>query len=322
MTIPKSLSTELSQSRPVITVVATIYNSELAIKDFVGRCRRVLTLIAASKFEIILVDDNSTDGSLRAALAEREHCPEIVIVELARNYGQHLALLAGLRFAKGELVVCMDGDGDEDPGWIVDFLTARKSTGADIVIGSVENRRRSLTYRICRTVFLKTLGVSNLSSRNETTARLMTSRVVDAMTQYLESEFYFGGVMQELGFKRTYVPVSKLESHPTGYKLPQLLRQARSSITSFSVLPLRLLFFWGLLISIVAAIGITIVVAFALLTRVPDQVGLISVLLAITFFGGNSLLALGLIGEYLSTVLTETKRRPQYHIRDVHRTAS
>ena len=316
------MSSELSQSRPVITVVATIYNSELAIKDFVSGCRRVLTLIAASKFEIILVDDNSTDGSLQAALAEREHCPEIVVVELARNYGQHLALLAGLRFATGELVVCMDGDGDEDPEWIADFLTARKSTGADIVIGSVDNSRRSLTYRICRTVFLKILGDSNLSSRNETTARLMTSRVVDAMTQYLESEFYFGGVMQELGFKRAYVPVWRVESHPTRYKLPQLFRQARSAITSFSVLPLRLLFLWGLLISFAAAIGITIVLAFTLLTRVPDQVEWISVLLAIAFFGGNCIFALGLIGEYLSTVLTETKRRPQYHIRDVHRTES
>lgn len=314
-------SSEPTQGRPAISIVATVYNSELAIKDFVGRCRTLLTQIAATSFEIILVDDNSTDGSLQAALAEQKHCPEIVVVELARNYGQHLALLAGLRLATGQLVVCMDGDGDEDPAWIADFLAVQKSTGADIVIGSVQNRRRSLTYRFCRTVFLKTLGIPNLGLRNETTARLMSSQVVDAITKYVESVFYFGGVMQELGFQRAYVPVLKVDSHPTRYKLPQQFRQARSAITSFSKVPLRLLSLWGLLMSVAAAIGITIAFAFALLGRAPNEVGLISIVLTIVFVGGNSLLAIGLMGEYLLSVIKETKRRPQYHIRDIHRTA-
>lgn len=322
MNASEALISEPSRSRPVLTIVATVYNSELAIKDFVGQCRQVASLLAVTSFEIILVDDNSTDGSLGAALAEREHCAEIVVVELARNYGQHLALLAGLRFARGEFVVCMDGDGDEEPGWIAEFWKVQKSTGADIVIGSGIDERRSLTYRVLRALFLKILGVRDLGSKNETTARLMTSQVVDALTQYVESVFYFGGVMQELGFQRAYVPVRKVKSHPTRYKLLQQFRQVRSAITSFSVVPLRLLLLWGLLVSFAAAVFIAMLLAFALLGIVPNGVGWISIMLTLIFFGGNSLIALGLIGEYLSTVVNETKRRPQYHVRTVHRTTS
>lgn len=306
-------------NRPVISVVATIFNSELTVKNFVGRCRRALTLTAGSKFEIILVDDKSTDGSLGAALAELQQNSEIVVIELARNYGQHLALLAGLRFATGEFVVCMDGDGDEDPAWIADFINAQKSTGADIVIGSSEPRRKSLTYRTARTLFLRILGSPNLSSRNETTARLMTSQVAEALTQYSESSFYFGGIVQQLGFQRVYVAVSKADFHPTRYGRVRLVQQALAAITSFSVRPLRLLALWGLLVSGVAFIGFTTVLALALLGTVSTSLGWVSIMLTIIFFGGNSLLALGLIGEYVSTVLSETKRRPQYHIRKVHR---
>jgi len=304
--------------QPALSIVATVFNAEASLTDFVDRCWSVANSLTPEDFEIVLVDDYSSDDSLGVALAVRERLPRIAVVELARNYGQHLALLAGVRCTRGKLVFCMDGDGDEDPNWIEGFLEAHRSCGADLVIGSNDLARKSFLYRRARSIFIRLLGLRDLRSQNETTARLMTRQVADALTQHTEANFYLGGVMHELGFQRKYLSVGKLDSHATRYTFKRSIRQVSSAITSFSTVPLRLLLIWGLLMSTAALIGFAAILSLTLLGRLQSGGGWISILLSIIFFGGNTLFGLGLLGEYISTVVTESKRRPQYHVRRFH----
>jgi putative glycosyltransferase len=224
-----------------LSIVSTIYNSETAIEQFIERSEKVAKALVADSFEIILVDDGSSDASLNRALSAQKLHDQIIIVQLSRNYGQHLALLAGLRLAKGDSVVCIDGDCDEDPEWITEFWKVQNETGADVVVGSQQKVHASKFYRTSRIAFLKLLGLKDLSNANETTARLMTRQVATALAQSKESKFYFGGVMAELGFQRVYVPVEKTKSFPTRYTPILLIQQVLSAITSFSTVPLRVL---------------------------------------------------------------------------------
>jgi len=307
-----------NQRQPALSIVATIFNAEASLTNFVERCWSVANKLTPEDFEIVLVDDHSSDDSLSVALAARERLARIAVVELARNYGQHLALLAGVRSARGKLVFCMDGDGEEDPNWIASFLEAHESTGADLVIGTNSFKRKSFFYRRARLIFVRILSLHNLRAQNETTARLMTRQVADALTQLTEVNFYFGGVMHDLGFKRKYVSVGKPDFHPTQYTFRQRMRQALSAITSFSTVPLRLFLIWGLLISTAALTGAIALLTLVVLGVLQSGGGWISVLLAVIFFGGNILFGLGLLGEYFSTIVRESKRRPQYHVRTFH----
>jgi len=279
----------------------------------------VAEALVASEFELILVDDCSTDGTLEAAIAESQEHSEVVVVELARNYGQHLAILAGLRLANGEMLVCIDGDCDEDPRWIEEFWQVQKITEADIVIGVNQTPQKSLVYQQLRFLFLLILGLRDLRLRPETTARLMTRQVASAVVQHAESSFYFGGVMNKIGFKRAYIPVAKGARDKTRYSLRLLIRRALEGVTSFSTRPLRVFFLWGLLITILSALAALTVISLALTGRIPAGAGWISVLLTVTFFGGNVLLGIGIIGEYLLRVVSEVRRRPQYFVRGIHR---
>lgn len=304
--------------QPELSIVATVFNAEASLSDFVERCWGIANELTSEGFEIVLVDDHSSDDSLSVALAARERLAGVAVVELARNYGQHLALLAGVRCARGKLVFCMDGDGEEDPNWIAGFLEAHESTGADLVIGSNNLEKKSFLYRRARSLFIRVLGLRDLKSHNETTARLMTRQVADALTQHTEVSFYFGGIMHDVGFKRKHISVSKPESHPTRYTFKRRVRQVSSAITSFSTVPLRLLLLWGLLVSTVALTGFAAILTLTLVGKLESGGGWTSILLTVTFFGGNILCGLGLLGEYVSTVVRESKRRPQYHVRRFH----
>jgi putative glycosyltransferase len=302
-----------------LSIVAPIFNSRSTIREFVERCRVVAEALVANEFELILVDDCSTDGTLETAIAQSQEHSEVVVIELARNYGQHLAILSGLRLAKGEMLVCIDGDCDEDPRWIEEFWHVQKITEADIVIGVNHKPQKSLVYQQFRFLFLLLLGLRDLRLRPETTARLMTRQVASAVVQHAESRFYFGGVMNELGFKRAYVPVAKGAAHKSRYNLRLLIHQMLDAVTSFSARPLRIFFLWGLLITILSALAALTIISLALIGRIPAGAGWISVLVTVTFFWGNTILSIGIIGEYLLGVVSEVKRRPQYFVRRIHR---
>lgn len=302
-----------------LSIVSTIYNSESTIEQFVERSEKIARSLVADLFEIILVDDGSSDGSLTRALSAQKVHDKIIIVQLSRNYGQHVALLAGLRIAKGASVACIDGDCDEDPEWISKFWKAQNETGADLVIGSQQKIRSSKFYRAGRIAFLKLLDLRELSNSNETTARLMTRQVANALMRNKESKFYFGGSMVELGFHRIYVPVEKNKSVPTRYTPIERVRQAMTAITSFSTVPLKILFLWGVIVSIAATSAAVAGFAFYLSGVLTTGQGWYSLLIITTFFGGNVLIGLGIIGQYMATIVIESKRRPQYHIRRIHR---
>ena len=302
-----------------LSIVSTIYNSESTIEQFVERSEKIARSLVADQFEIILVDDGSSDGSLTRALSTQKVHDKIIIVQLSRNYGQHAALLAGLRIAKGASVACIDGDCDEDPEWIGKFWKAQNETGADLVIGSQQKIKSSMFYRASRIVFFNLLGLRGLSNSNETTARLMTRQVANALVRNKESKFYFGGSMVELGFHRIYVPVGKNKSVPTRYTFIKRVRQAITAITSFSTAPLKMLFLWGGIVSIAASTAAVVGLALYLTGAIENGQGWFSLFTITTFFGGNILLGLGLIGQYIATAVIESKRRPQYHIRRIHR---
>lgn len=322
MAILKRGQDTVSSSPVSLSIVAPIYNCAPFLEDFVSACKAVASGLVGHNFEIVLVDDGSTDASVEIIRRIQVSYPEIVLVELSRNFGQHMALLAGLRHAVGADVACLDGDGDEDPAWIAQLWERREKEGTDLAIAVSERSSRSFLYQSLRSLFGFLLGNSSSTKRHELTARLMKRPVVDGVSQFVEQGFYFGGAMDSIGFSRTYVIFEKGNRKTSGYHLFSRIRLAILAVTAHSVLPLRVLSLWGLFLSVLSALVVITLIINGMTGTWPAGIGWISILVVVTFVGGNSLFALGVLGEYLAVATNEAKRRPQYHVRAVTRNST
>ncbi len=305
-----------------LSVVTTMYRSEATIAEFIRRASAAAGAIT-SDYEIVVVDDGSPDRSLDIATAIARDDPHVKVVELARNFGHHKALMTGLQHASGDYCFLIDSDLEEAPELIERFWATLHETGNDVVYGMQQHRAGNLLRRftgyIAYRIFnwLIPYGIPS----NHLTVRLMRRNYVDSLLLHRETQLIIGGLWVITGYRQQGMFVDKKDKGSTSYSIGRRWKAMLDSVTNFSEAPLIGIFYTGLFISFISALlGV-----FALGRWVmggPTPAGWLSVMLSLWFLVGLAILFIGIIGIYLAKVFIETKNRPFTIVRAVHTSRS
>jgi polyisoprenyl-phosphate glycosyltransferase len=276
-------------------------------------------------YEIVLVDDGSTDRTAEVVREELLRRPNLVLVRLSRNFGHQLAATAGIELATGEAVVLMDGDLQDPPELIAQFV-ARWREGYDVVYAVRRTRKGESPFKLFTAgVFYRTIKrLTKVSIPVDTgDFRLMSRRVVDALRRLPERHRFLRGMVSWVGYRQTGVEYDRDERSwgATKYPFAKMLRFAIDGITSFSDIPLRFASYFGFSVSAIAFVYALVVVVAKLLRVYPPGYtpGWASTIVAVVFLGGVQLISLGILGEYLGRIYDEVKGRPLYLIGDIER---
>jgi putative glycosyltransferase len=300
-----------------------LYRSARHLEEFHRRVTAAARAVTAD-YEIILVNDGSPDESLATALALFGRDDHLRVIDLARNFGHHKAMMTGLSYAKGDLVFLIDSDLEEEPELLAPFVETLRQSEADVVYGVQATRRGGFLERISGWAFFK---IFNLLSHiaipsNLVTVRLMTRRYVSALVTHRERETMIAGLWAITGFKQVPIVVNKQARTTSTYGLAHKVAILVNSVTSFSDKPLVFIFYLGSLIVVLA----TLTAGYLVMRRLffgELLAGWASLIVSVWLLGGLTLFSLGIIGIYLSKVFLETKQRPYTIIREIHdRTSS
>ncbi len=276
------------------------------------------TALAGIDYELLLVDDGSTDrtAELVASLAASE--PRLRPITLSRNFGHQAALTAGLDHATGDAIVMLDSDLQDPPELIVDLLD-RWREGADVVYAvrrqrEGEGRFKLATARGFYRAFSKLAQIE--LEPNSGDFRLLDRRALDALGEMRERNRFLRGMTVWVGFTQTAVAYDRDPRYAgeTKYTLRRMIRFAFDAIASFSHLPLQVATALGFLFSAIAFLGIPVAIVF----RATGQFvpGITTVLFVVLLLGGIQLITVGIIGEYIGRIYEEVKGRPLYVLRD------
>jgi putative glycosyltransferase len=295
-----------------------MYRSAPYLREFHQRVSAAAAQLTPD-FEIVFVNDGSTDDSLDIALQLVKDDPRVRVVDLSRNFGHHKAMMTGLAHSRGRLVFLLDSDLEEDPALLLDFRPEMERTGADVVYG-VQNWRKGgwfekVSGRVFYTVFnwLSPVRVP----RDVLTARLMTRRYVDSLVAHRDREVFLLGLWTITGFAQVPFVARKVSKARTSYDFARRVSLLVNSVTSFSNRPLVYIFYLGLLISVAASVAGAVLIV----RRVFNGVflaGWPSLIVSVWLLGGMTILSLGVIGIYLSKIFSETKDRPYTVVRAIH----
>ena len=311
---------------PVLSIVVPLYNEEGNVAPLVERIVAIAgRLEGAPSYEIVLVNDGSTDRTLeriREEVARREH---IVLVNLSRNFGHQLAASAGMDIAAGDAVILMDGDLQDPPELIADFVTKWRE-GYDVVYAVRRTRKGESPFKLftARLFYRIIKRLTKVSIPVDTgDFRLMSRRVVEALNRSPERHRFLRGMVSWVGYNQIGIAYDRDERHSgiTKYPLPKMLRFAIDGITSFSDVPLRFASYLGFISSAVAFLYALIVIGYKPFSLNPPGYtpGWASTIVAVLFLGGVQLISLGILGEYIGRIYDEVKGRPLYLISDIER---
>ena len=297
-----------------LSVVVPVYNEGEGLLAFHARLARVMNGLG-EKWEVVYVNDGSRDNSLAVLEGLRADDPACAIVNLSRNFGKEIAMTAGLDHARGAAVVMIDADLQDPPEVIPDLVAAWRQ-GWDMVYAQRRVREgETWLKRATADAFyrmMQRVGRVRLP-RNTGDFRLMSRRVVDALLQLREHHRFMKGLFAWVGFPSVAVPYDRAPrfAGQTSFDYWKLWNFALEGITSFTVMPLKVATYLGLVTALFAVVygGQIIVRTLLFGNPVPGYPSLMAVVL---FLGGAQLVTLGIIGEYLGRVFNETKGRPLY----------
>lgn len=301
-----------------LSVVAPMYNEAANLDRFFERLVPVLDGLGSS-YEIVCVNDGSSDETLSRLLEHRRRAPAITVIDLARNFGKEIALSAGLEHARGAAVVPIDAD-LQDPPELIAELVARWREGYDVVYATRRSRRgEGWLKRLTANAFYRVLDrLTEIPIPRDTgDFRLLDRRVVDALIRLPERTRFMKGLFAWVGFRQTAVLYDRQPRHAgtTKWNYWRLWNLAIDGITSFSSIPLKVWGYVGLVLSLLAFLYAAFLVLRTLAFGI-DVPGYASLMVVILFLGGMQLITLGVIGEYLGRIYTEVKGRPLYLVRE------
>jgi polyisoprenyl-phosphate glycosyltransferase len=303
----------------MFSLVIPVYNEEQLIDNLVPRVVSAVSSFTV-EYELLFIDDGSTDGSVKKLLTYRLANKKIKIISLSKNFGHQAAFTAGLELSTGDIVAMMDGDLQDPPELLAGMFQKIKNEGFDIVSGKRIGRkgRSHLTLYtfIFHLIFKNIGGIENME--NAGNFSMMTREALSALLSLKEKVRYMPGLRSFIGFNQgtvEYIREDRLKGEPK-MSLSKLFSLANDAIFSFSRFPIRLCLYLGIL-------G-TIVFMFAGIYVLVDKmlgfaiVGWSSTLLSLYFLGSIQLIFLGILGEYIFRIYKESQNRPLYFIRKIH----
>jgi glycosyltransferase involved in cell wall biosynthesis len=308
-TLPAARSLEL------LSVVTPMFNEEATAESFY---ERVCTALEGIPFELVVVDDGSTDRTPQILDRLAASDPRMRVVYLSRNFGHQTAITAGLDHARGDAVAMIDADLQDPPEVILELLE-RWSQGVDVVYAVRSSRQGETRFKIVTARWFYRL-MSTLSdvplAHDSGDFRLMDRRALDALLAMRERSRYLRGMTVWIGFTSAAVSYERDARHAgeTKYTLSKMLRFSLDAIASFSHLPLQAATVLGFIFSLVAFMAIPVVLLLKILgSYLP---GFSTITVVILLLGGIQLIAVGIIGEYVGRIYDEVKRRPLYLVRE------
>ena len=299
---------------PYISCVVPVFNEAEVVTPFIEALTEQLKAITP-QFEIIVVDDGSCDETVELVEASASTNPHVRLIALSRNFGKEAALTAGIDVIEGEVALLIDADFQHPLEMIPVFLNYWRH-GYDMVYGVRTDRQgeswlkkqgAQMFYRIMS----NSTGIEVPAHAGD--FRMMSRKVIDALQNMPERGRFMKGIYAWVGFKSIGIPfeVQDRMAGESGWGYRKLTNLALSGITSFTTFPLRLVGALGLLISFISVFYAFFVIFRTLVLGSPLP-GWPTVIIAITFIGGIQLLSLGVLGEYISGIFNEVKRRPTY----------
>ncbi len=302
---------------PTLSLIIPMHDEAPNVASCYDRIRAVLDPLE-EPWELICINDGSRDGTLAELLALRARDPRVVVIDLSRNFGKEAALTAGLDQARGEAVIPMDAD-LQDPPELIPELLVRWREGYDVVLAVRSSRASdSIFKRGTARVFYRFINRMSEVPIPEDAGdfRLMSREVVEALKLLPERRRFMKGLFAWVGFRTARVHYERpaRQAGETKFNAWRLWNFALEGITSFSHLPLKVASYFGLLVSFFAFLYAIKIVLDTLVYGNPVK-GYPSIMVAILFFAGVQLVAIGVIGEYLGRLYEESKQRPVYLVR-------
>lgn len=309
---------------PKISVVVPAYNEQEVLRAFHARTTSVLKELGEA-YEILYINDGSTDGTLRLMHDLRSEDPSVTIVDLSRNFGKEIALTAGLDQSRGEVVIVIDADLQDPPELIPDFLDEWRN-GFDIVYAvRTERAGESWLKRATAGAFYRLIqSMSRVAIPKDTgDFRLMSRRAVNALGRLREQHRFMKGLFSWIGYpsKPIYYKRDPRFAGETKWNYWKLWNFALEGITSFSIAPLKIATYVGLATASFAFIYAIFIIYKTMMFGEPIR-GYPSLMVVVLLIGGVQLVFIGVIGEYLGRVFDEVKHRPLYLLNSVHHNKS
>lgn len=316
----KDVSTPSRLDHKEISIIIPIYNEEPNISYLFERLETMFQHLGVS-YEIIGVNDGSKDNTLASLLENHHRNPAIKIVNLSRNFGKEIALTAGIDYATGDAIIPIDAD-LQDPPELIESLLDKWCEGYDVVYAVRQSRQgESWLKRFITNAFYRIIGRMSPVEIPPNTGdfRLLDRRVVETLKQMPERTRFMKGIFAWVGFKQTAIFYDRAQRYKgrTKWNYWRLWNFAIDGITSFSLVPLKVWSYVGLIISLLAFFYAAFLVIRTLVLGV-DVPGYASLMVAVLFLGGIQILTLGILGEYLGRVYEEVKGRPLYLVRDIY----
>ena len=302
-----------------ISIIAPFFNEEESLPIFLEEVLNIVKQLSEYNFEIIFIDDGSTDNSLVFLKEMAKENKNIIVLELSRNFGKEAALTAGIDIAVGSAIIPIDVD-LQDPPILIKKMIKQWESGSDVVLAKRENRlNENFLKRISASFFYKIYSffVGNSKISNVGDFRLIDKRVVDNIKNLKEKNRYMKGLLSWPGFSSAEIPYTrnKRKAGKSKFTFLKLLNLGFEGVTSFSVLPLKFFTFIGF-IGIIFSFFFAIIILFQKIFYENFIEGYAFLILLILFFGSLQLLGIGILGEYIGKIYIETKNRPIYIIKN------
>lgn len=303
-------------ARQTLSIVIPVLNEAANLQRLIGRLTPVLDALDGLTWELVFVDDGSSDDTLDHLREIHASDGRIKAISFSRNFGKEIALAAGIRYATGDAVVLMDADLQHPPEILSQFV-ARWREGYQVVYGQrLDRNTDSPLRRAVSVVYYRLFNALVKTDIPEGAGdfRLLDRKAADAMNRMREASRFNKGLFSWIGFKAIAVPYTVAEREGGGgsrWNVRRLAHFALDGLTSFSTIPLRVSTLLGVAISL-AAFAYAMLIIIKTMVFGADVPGFPTIVISVMFFSGVQLIVLGIIGEYLGRVYEEVKARPLY----------
>jgi glucosyltransferase len=303
-----------------ISIIGQCYNEEKMLPIFYKELKKTMDKMNYVKFEVIFMDDNSTDKSLNIIKKIVEKDNRIKCISMSRNFGREACAMAGFKYATGDYITTMDLDLQDPPELLIEMYKALHDNSYDIAAAKVTTRKGySFFHKICTKIFFniinKISSVKMIDGQRE--YRLMKRKVVDGILEYKEYNLFNKGLLNDIGFKTKWIEYENIEriAGNTKFTYKRMIKYATTGILDYSLVPLKFILFFGLFISFLSFILLLLIIIFYCFNLKMDFLAL-WLIFGILFLFGIQITFMGVISLYLSQIHLEVKNRPLYIVRE------